>query len=242
MTNRDARQSARQLLLSIHDVMPDTLGRVEHIVSELAKRGLGTVTLLVVPGSGWTPDSLRQLRKLAESGAEFAGHGWRHVVDDIRGLRHRAHSLLISRNVAEHLALSRSQIRSLIARCFEWFAANDLPQPALYVPPAWAMGPIGKDDLNRLPFSQYETLAGIYSSASRTFRHMPMTGFEADTAFRALSCRAWNFINLRAAGTSRPIRVAIHPRDLELLLATDLRRFLDGGGRALSYLDIDFDK
>ena len=103
------------------------------------------------------------------------------------------------------------------------------------------MGPIGKDDLDRLPFGRYETLAGIYRSASRTFRHMPMTGFEADTAFRALSCRAWNFINLRAAGTSRPIRVAIHPRDLELLLAADLRRFLDGGGRALSYRDIDYD-
>ena len=147
--------------------MPDTLGSVEHIVSELANRGLCTVTLLVVPGSGWTPDSLRQLRKLAESGAEFAGHGWQHVVDDIRGLRHRAHSLLISRDVAEHLALSRSQIRSLITRCFEWFAANDLPQPALYVPPAWAMGPIGKDDLDRLPFGRYETLAGIYRSASR---------------------------------------------------------------------------
>ena len=221
--------------------MPDTLDHVEHIASELRNRGLRTVTLLVVPGSGWTPASLRRLRRLTEGGAELAGHGWRHVVDDIRGLHHRVHSLLISRNVAEHLALSPSRIRSLVTRCFDWFAANGFPEPALYVPPAWAMGRIGKDDLDRLPFSQYETLAGIYNSRARAFRRTAMTGFEADTAFRALSCRVWNSLNTRAAGTSRPIRVAIHPRDLELLLAADLRRFLDRGGRALSYRDIDFD-
>lgn len=241
MPGRDTSSPPRQLLLSIHDVMPATLGHVEHIVSELANRGFRTVTLLVVPGSGWTPDSLQRLRTLTGSGAELAGHGWRHTVDDIRGLQHRLHSLLISRNVAEHLALTRSGIRTLVTRCFAWFAANDLPEPSLYVPPAWAMGSIGKDDLDRLPFCQYETLAGIYSSKARAFRRTAMTGFEADTAFRAVSCRLWNFLNARAAGTSRPIRVAIHPRDLELLLAADLRRFLDRGGRALSYRDIDFD-
>lgn len=68
-----------------------------------------------------------------------------------------------------------------------------------------------------------------------------MTGQETDTAVRASSRRAWDFINLQAAGTSRPIRVAIRPRDLELLLAADLRRFPDGGGSALSYPDVDFD-
>jgi predicted deacetylase len=234
--------SKRQLLLSIHDVMPDTLDDVEHIVSELAEFGYDTVTLLVVPGGGWTADSLQRLEALSRSGAELAGHGWRHVVDDIRGLWHRVHSRLISRNVAEHLALSRSQIRSLVQQCYDWFAANDLPEPHLYVPPAWAMGSIDRHDLDQLPFSQYETLAGIYDSGARSFRRTAMVGFEADTAFRALSCRVWNRLNLRGAGTSKPIRVAIHPRDLHLLLADDLRGFLGQGGQALSYRGIEFRK
>ena len=240
MSRPDTDYPQRQLLLSIHDVMPDTLDDVEQILSELAGPGYRTVMLLVIPGSGWTPASLQRLRTLSAQGAEFAGHGWQHVVDNIRGLRHRVHSLLISRNVAEHLALSPSQIRSLVQRCHDWFAANDLPEPLLYVPPAWAMGRVSRDDLDRLPFEQYETFSGIYDSGTGTFRRTAMVGFEADTAFRALSCRVWNRWNLLAAGTSKPVRVAIHPGDFGLLLAGDLRRFLEHGGQALSYRDIDF--
>ena len=242
MSGSNARNPKRQLLLSIHDVMPGTLDDVERISSELASLGYGTVTLLVVPGSGWATDSLLRLRALTDSGAELAGHGWRHVVDDIRGLRHRVHSLLISRDVAEHLALSRTQIRSLVRQCYDWFSSNHLPEPLLYVPPAWAMGQIDKQDLEQLPFRQYETLAGVYDSGTGTFRRTAMVGFEADTAIRALSCRIWNRLTLRAAGTSKPIRVAIHPSDPGLLLGDDLRDFLGRGGQALSYRDIEFRK
>ena len=126
MPGNDVNNAGRQLLLSIHDVMPDTLDDVESIFSELNRLGHEEVTLLVVPGSGWTPASLQRLRALAQAGAELAGHGWHHVVDDIRGPRHRLHSLLISRNVAEHLALSTPQIRSLLQRCYDWFDANDI--------------------------------------------------------------------------------------------------------------------
>ena len=240
MPGPDGGHGQRQLLLSIHDVMPDTLDDVEHILSELGRLGYRNVMLLVVPGSGWTPGSLSRLRALPAHGAEFAGHGWQHVVDNIRGLRHRVHSLLISRNVAEHLALSRPQIRALVQRCYDWFAANDFPAPSLYVPPAWAMGALRRDDLDQLPFEQYETFSGVYDSGTGTFRRTAMVGFEADTAFRALSCRVWNRWNLWAAGASKPVRVAIHPRDLGLLLGGDLRRFLEQGGHALSYRDIDF--
>ena len=240
MQSPDSGQAPRQLLLSIHDVTPDTLDDVERILSELSGLGYRKITLLVVPGSGWTPGSLKRLRSLPGAGAELAGHGWRHVVDEIRGLRHRVHSLLISRNVAEHLALSRSQACELVQRCYAWFADNGLPEPGLYVPPAWAMGRIRRDDLDRLPFRRYETLSGVYDSGTGVFRRTAMIGFEADTPFRALSCRLWNQWNLRFAGTSKPIRVAIHPRDLRLLLAEDLRRFLKSGGQALAYQDIDF--
>ena len=242
MPGADAGHPRRRLLLSIHDVTPDTIDDVEQILSVLSGLGYRKVTLLVVPGSGWTTASMERLRGLSRYGAEFAGHGWRHVVDDIRGLRHRVHSLLISRNVAEHLALSRSQIHSLVQRCYEWFDANEFPEPLLYVPPAWAMGTLRRSDLDRLPFQQYETFSGVYDSGTGTFRRTAMVGFEADTAFRALSCRVWNRLNLWAAGASKPVRVAIHPSDLHLLLGEELRHFLEHGGQALSYRDIDFCK
>ena len=241
MQSPDSGQAPRQLLLSIHDVTPDTLDDVERILSELSGLGYRKITLLVVPGSGWTPGSLKRLRLLPGAARRLSVRS-RLLSPELEpeALRHRVHSLLISRNVAEHLALSRSQACELVQRCYEWFADNGLPEPGLYVPPAWAMGRIRRDDLDRLPFRRYETLSGVYDSGTGVFRRTAMIGFEADTPFRALSCRLWNRWNLRSAGTSKPIRVAIHPRDLRLLLAEDLRRFLKSGGQALAYQDIDF--
>ena len=230
--------SARRLLVSIHDVMPGTLDNAERIFEQLGSADIGTVTLLVVPNTGWTGESLRRLRVLTERGAQLAGHGWRHKAKQIKGVRHRLHSLLVSRDVAEHLALSKSGAIELMAACYRWFEENDLPVPELYVPPAWAMGRVSREDLGQLPFQQFETLTGVYDTRTKDFTWTPMVGFEADTPMRAFFCRAWNRLNLMAAGTSKPIRVAIHPQDLELRLADDLRDFIRDGGAALAYGDV----
>jgi hypothetical protein len=224
------------LLVSIHDVMPATLERVEAIFDRLADAGLTPVTLLVVPGVGWTPDTLARLRALLARGGEAAGHGWRHEARAIRGWKHRLHSALISRNVAEHLALSRDEIASLIADNHAWFGDHDLPPPALYVPPAWAMGPVPRRMLDGLPFARYETLGGIYESATRRFQWLPMVGFEADTRFRAVTVGLFNACNRAVAGaTERPLRLGIHPDDFDLALADDLARMIAAGGRPLGY-------
>ena len=219
--------------------MPRTLANTGRILAELESADLGGATLLVVPGARWDQASLSELRRFTEAGAQLAGHGWRHEVENIRGIRHRLHSLLISRNVAEHLALSRDDTVALMKRCYEWFSANDLPEPTLYVPPAWAMGRVRYSDLEALPYEQYETMGGVYDTRSKRFRRTPMIGFEADTGFRALSCRIWNWANLTWAGTSRPVRVAIHPNDFELRLAEDVHEIIREGGRALSYSDLN---
>ena len=228
----------RPLLLSIHDVMPATLEQTRSIVSRLDSFGFRQVTLLVVPGSGWQEDTIGSLRALTDDGAELAGHGWVHRVDRIRGIRHRVHSTLISRNVAEHLALDVPGRVELMRRCFDWFAEHALPRPELYVPPAWAMGPMPKVELSRLPFRQHETLGGVYDTGTMRFRRLPMVGFEADTAFRAASCRLWNWLNRNATGRRRPLRIAIHPNDFELRLGGDLDRLLATGGKAISYRDL----
>ncbi len=216
---------SRPALFSIHDVMPSTLDATERIAGQLADAGIERVTLLVVPDTGWEPATLARLRQLRERGAALAGHGWRHRIAGIRNLRHRLHSLLISRDVAEHLALDRQGCVALMRDCHAWFEANDLPAPSLYVPPAWAMGSVREADLDALPYRQFETLSGIYDSASGRWSRTPMIGFEADTPLRALACRAWNRFNLAVGGG--PVRFSIHPSDPELLLGGDLRRLLE---------------
>lgn len=225
-----------RLLVSIHDVMPSTLAATREIFDRLVDAGLAPVTLLVCPGTGWTPAALAELRALFERGALPAGHGWRHEVRAIRGLKHRLHSLLLSRRAAEHLALDTGEIVELIEANHGWFGDHDLPVPELYVPPAWAMGKVPRATLAGLPFRYYETLSGVLDSASDRFHRLPMAGFEADTALRAAFVGPFNALNaVWARLADRPLRLGIHPQDFDLKLAGQLQVWVERGGVPMTY-------
>ncbi len=213
-------------LVSVHDVMPDTLPRVDRILSLLTAEQVSAVTLLVVPGAGWTAAGIAALRDYEARGYELAGHGWRHRVDHRRGFTHRLHGQFISRNVAEHLALDTAGIIDLIYRCHAWFGEQSLRAPSLYVPPAWAMGNIERSALAELPFLRYELFSGILSAQTGRLHPIPLLGYEADTALRAPLLRLWNRLNRHRSSDNGWLRIGIHPHDLELRLAEDLRRDL----------------
>lgn len=209
-------------LASVHDVMPETLDRVDRILAELEQHGWPPATLLVVPGKDWSDDSLVRLRGYADRGHELAGHGWTHSVPRIRNLRHRVHSVLISRRAAEHYSLDALGVEALMRRCRQWFEVQGLPSPSLYVPPAWALGPASAARLSRVGFRYLETLSGIYDFETGRTARLPVLGYEADTGLRALFLRLSNASALRLGRSKGAVRLAVHPYDLELKLADDL--------------------
>lgn len=217
-----------EAIVSVHDVMPETLPRVLRILSLLEEARVPPPTLLVVPGKAWEPHQVKTLRMLSKKGHPLAGHGWVHKAP-VRGRTpfHRVHSLLISRDEAEHLSRTREELEVLIRRCHAWFGTVDLPTPELYVPPAWALGALPLGDLATLPFRWYEVLRGFVEATSGRLRGLPLAGFEADTTFRKVSLRIWNGLNerlARALGT--PLRISIHPNDLDLLLGGDVEKMV----------------
>ena len=223
-----------RLHVSVHDVMPDTLGAVGRCLERLGTAGLVPAELLVVPGLGWDAPALDALRGLVARGHRLAGHGWSHRARTRRSAYHRLHAALISRDVAEHLSRTDAERVALVARCHGWFAAHGLPAPTLYVPPAWALG--GARLLDALPaggFRRFETLTGVHDRALGTFTRLPLLGFEADTALRARAVRASNRLNLALARRAGVARLALHPHDFELRLAGDLERVLEAGHRAV---------
>lgn len=205
--------------ISIHDVAPNTLDLVERMLDALQAAGVGRVMLLVIPGLPWTEPELNRLRRWFAAGHAPAGHGWTHHVEHRRGWYHKLHGMALSRHVAEHLALDADGIAELIRRNHAWFGEHDLPSPRHYVPPAWAMGRISRERLDALPFDTYETLGGVYDSTRHHFNRMPVQGFEADTRFRALALRIFNAWNRTRKGR---MRLALHPRDLDLYLSPQL--------------------
>jgi len=223
-------------IVSIHDVMPETLERVARILDLLDEVGASPVTLLVVPGRDWSNPQIDRVRSWQSAGCILAGHGWRHEVSERKTFFHELHGRFLSRMVAEHLSLNRSAARALVRRCHDWFGEHDLTPPDLYVPPAWAMGPLARRDLEYLPFDRYETARGVYVAAENRFYQLPLAGFEADIPIRAAILRPWNRINLAAARShGLPLRIAIHPFDLKFKLAADIRPLLSAVDHWLDY-------
>lgn len=224
-----------EALLSIHDVMPETLDRVDALLSMIPEPARRGTVLLVVPGRDWRSGDLARLACWQSRGLELAGHGWFHRAERVRGWYHRCHAYLVSRQAAEHLSQPRSRLKALLMRNSRWFTAHQLAPPALYVPPAWALGSLTAQDLAESPFAYVETTSGLYHTASGTRCRLPLVGFEADTRRRALILRAWNRWNQALAGARRPLRIALHPDDAQLYLARDLRQTLDSLTHCINY-------
>lgn len=205
--------------------MPETLGRVGEQLALIDRYCPGPVTLLVVPGRDWSDSDLDCLRQWVGAGHRLAGHGWTHRARHIRGLKHRLHSLFVSRDCAEHLALDRAGIVELMTRNRQWFADHQLPAPELYVPPAWALGPMSAADLRSTGFARVETLSGYLDVETGRFRRSALVGFEAASIWQVPVLKISNTINALLA-RYWPLRVALHPDDHRLPLARDLRRWL----------------
>jgi predicted deacetylase len=219
-------------IISLHDIMPETLSKVRGILDQLRSFGLPPITLYVVPGRNWQSEQLDELKALVEAGYEVAAHGWLHETTPKR-LYHRLHAALISRNVAEHLDLDENQIVPFIERSMAWFPEHGFPVPELYVPPAWALGTRsralspGCDATGpeaAKPFPRYiEILRGYLDTQTGALHKLPMTGYEVDTPLRKHFVRNWNARHLRkAAATGKPVRIGLHPNDFDLLLSQDL--------------------
>ena len=228
-------------LISIHDVMPSTLADVLHTLELLAAADISRVSLLVVPGVSWSGDDLDVLRGLDAAGHEFIAHGWQHQTRPKRAL-HRIHASLFSRNAAEHLSLNRNDIRELMCRSQRWFEEHGLQVPHTYIPPAWALGGLSREDMASLPFAAIETLRGVrIRQAGGTYQllPMPLLGFEADSVARARFLREWNRLQLRLSRRIGSLpRIALHPGDHRLLLGDQVRAILALGWCSVAYCDL----
>jgi predicted deacetylase len=219
---------------SIHDVTPASLDRVAGIVRRLSDAHIHPLIILIIPSGCWTNAQIETLRAWERDGHLLAAHGWSHRSRTPRTVYHRLHSYLFSRDVAEHLGSTRAECAEVISRGAQWFTDLGLAPPAMYVPPAWALGPVTLDAFDGTAYRWVETLTGIYSVHAKRFVRLPLVGFEADKATRAHALRALNLANTAlAAATRRPLRIAIHPDDFGLRLADDLAARIVGPHRVV---------
>ena len=228
-------------LISIHDVMPETFGNVLKLIQWLKERGIPPCTLLIVPGKNWQADQIEQLREFLNQGYSLAAHGWLHKTKPKRFF-HKLHAFILSRDVAEHLDLNSHAIINLMKRSHKWFLDNNLGSPSLYVPPAWALGFVKHSDLKDTPFKQVETTRGVIAlekDKAPKLKCLPVSGYEADTMLRKTFLNLWNQLQENHARFHNdPLRISIHPNDLELKIADQLNAQVRRMNTYLKYEDI----
>jgi predicted deacetylase len=228
-------------IISIHDCMPETMDKIQYILKWLKERHVPPVTILVVPGKNWSENQLSLLKQFTEEGHTLAAHGWHHHTQ-AKKILHRIHSLIISKDVAEHLDLNQQGILELINKSCQWFIQKQLPAPSLYVPPAWALGAINKKTLTKTSVKQIEVTRGVIhlsSSHKPKLQTLPLTGYEADSPFRVCFLSKWNqFQQRQAQNKSLPLRISIHPYDLDLPIAEQLEQQLKSVETFLNYTDL----
>ncbi len=223
-----------QAIISIHDLMPHTMDRVEAILDWLKEKSIPPVSLLVVPGLDWKSSQIDQIRVLAAAGHPIVPHGWIHHTRP-RRLYHRLHAAVISRDVAEHLDLDSAGVLALLQRSRAWFEKNEIPVGDLYIPPSWALGSITQDDLKAAPFSLFETTTGLLTQSCLKIP-LPLVGFEADTPLRQHFLSWWNKTQVNKARKSGlPLRISIHPDDLNLLLRQQLEEIISVDWEFIGY-------
>lgn len=220
-------------VITLHDVMPGRLDEIEYCLGRLDEAGIQQCYLLVVPGRSWSVADHRRLITWADKGHILVAHGWYHQAKTVSGLYHKLHSLVLSKDVAEHMALAEDEVIGLMQRSRDWFDSHGYPSPDYYVPPAWALGKISAGRLGETGFTYVETTSSIFHLPSRQRRRLPLLGFETDHRLQAHLLGLSNLVNLQltklmsyiSLGTP-VIRFSLHPADYKLLLAPTIDRYL----------------
>ena len=210
--------------VSIHDVKPNNLKKIEVIISLLHKHNIHKITILVVPGLNWKKKHIEQLYNWQNYGIKLAAHGWQHKASLKKTFYHKIHSVIMSGECAEHLSKNEDEIINIVKNSYNWFNKNNLNIPKLYVPPAWAIGNIRKQSIANLPFKTIECTTGVIKNKKYYF--VPLIGFEARNLYKAFFLKIFNKFNYILALFWGKVRLGIHPDDFELYLNKDINIYL----------------
>ena len=224
--------------VSIHDVTPAFERQVEHAIAITSDRGVRPA-LLLVPDyhRRWElaayPDFCRRLRRLQAEGHEILLHGFHHAAEPARAadsLATRARrgffQRVVSAGEAEFSDLDPDEARRRLADGERVLSAAGL-HVAGFVAPAWSMPKSLIATLAARGYDYTEDHLSIYDPAGGRARTTLLLNYASRSRWRILSTVAY-VRAVRPARALLPVRIAIHPGDLDVpVLRTELENLLD---------------
>lgn len=220
--------TTRRLVVSVHDVSPETLEETRFLLSALDRINVKPRVLKVIPQHLLDCAPLVDLlRTEQEAGSEIVQHGFSHRrAGPLRGpLRRRLRAALFARDVAEFLSLSAEETVSRIAD------GRDILQRAGlwasgFCAPAWLASAELHPVLRRAGFLYNVLMTGVVDLASNRRIVTGWIGYMGAGRRQEHLVGVADTINHVAAPLFRALKVFLHPQGAPDSVAC--RRILEG--------------
>lgn len=214
--------SARSLIVSIHDVAPETLPRVREVVEKLESWGVNRFCLLVVPNYHETgplcddPEAVRWLHGREACGDEIVLHGYSHSRP--RRATDTALDLLAtefcSKNEAEFYRLGPDEAAAKLRLGAEILGRVGF-KPRGFVAPSWIFSRGTVRALKERGFRYMARRVGLIDFTNRVRIRSACCVWSTWAPVRGALSPFWVRLRLRRLRRKPVLRVDVHPPDLE---------------------------
>lgn len=209
-----------RVLVTIHDVAPPLMPKVERLWEMCAKHRVKP-GLLVVPDwhGAWPIENdvrcVMWVRQRAEEGAEVFLHGERHdEVGSPRRLTDQVRAFGRTNREGEFLTLNREQARARIDRGLTRLRELGLT-PIGFVPPAWLARPDTHVAVREAGLSVSEDDGAVYAFRIGRVIDSPVVRWSSRGAVRAYGSVVQAKLRWALQRGNGLVRIALHPADLD---------------------------
>lgn len=229
----------KELVVSIHDVSPQTRARTGEILRDLAAAGVHKTSLLVIPDHHHRGNIARDggfARWLADAcsdGHEAVLHGYFHLresrSDD--GPWKRAVTRSYTAGEGEFFDLGKDEALRLLEQGREDLAACGVAATG-FVAPAWLLGHDAEEAVRETGFEYTTRISTVKDFLNGRTHHSRSQVWSVRAAWRRTCSLAWNRLIFRATAGARLARIGIHPPDWDHPAIR--RQILEIAGKALA--------
>ena len=213
--------NGRALVLSLHDVSPQTRSECAEILAELAGLGVKKCSLLVIPDHHRRGHFLADaecaawLRAQADAGHELVMHGYHHqrARRDGESARAKLTTRIYTADEGEFFDLDRAAATALVEKARGDFRQLGV-EPAGFIAPAWLLSAEAEAALCELGCAYTTRLGSVVDLQSGRVFHSQSLVWSVRSAWRRQASRVWNALLFRRLAANPLLRISIHPVDL----------------------------